>query len=263
MHIECASLKPNVENQGHRSHLHTVLDNNISKSFHCEACGSVIKSPLCACCAVCNIRFHLQCGLAFLPPSINLPEHDHHLFLTVSNLDRDDDSFLQLYCHVCQKETIKQKCPFYSCAEPECDYNAHTCCVIPEVQVDEIIEKRIHFSDKHYLTLLKNDRIINGYVFLKSMRKCYPRCRPSIWLRSLWSLSSQILYGIANRDSTSFHSNPFILEKHSSSKDYREWRACGKYCYGFTYCDKEYNLHLDVTCAFLQPSINCILSQNV
>lgn len=46
-----------------------------------------------------------------------------------------------------------------------------------------------------------------------------------------------------------------ILEKHSSSKDYRECRACGKYCYGFTYCDKEYNLHLDVTCAFLQPSI--------
>lgn len=31
--------------------------------------------------------------------------------------------------------------------------------------------------------------------------------------------------------------------------------TCGKYCYGFTYCDKEYNLHLDVTCAFLQPSI--------
>lgn len=185
MHIECASLKPNVEYQGHRSHLLIVLDNNISKNFQCEACRSVIKSPLCACCVVCNIRFHLQCGLASLSPSINLPEHYHHLFLTVSNLDRDDNSFLQLYRHVCQKETIKQNCPFYSCAEPECDYNAHACCVIPEVQVDEIIEKRIHFSDKHYLTLLKNDRIINGYVFLQSMRKCYPRCRPSIWLRSL------------------------------------------------------------------------------
>lgn len=238
MHIECASLKPNVENQGHRSHLLTVLDNNISKSFHCEACDSVIKSPLCACCVVCNIRFHLQCGLASLSPSINLPEHDHHLFLTVSNLDRDADSFLQLYCHVCQKETIKQKCPFYSCAEPERDYNAHVSCVIPEVQVDEIRKKRIHFSDKHYLTLLKNHRITNGCVFCKACENviqdvdlAYGCDNCEVYLhKSYMELPTEIQYP--------FHSNPFILEKHSSSKDYRECRACGKYCYGFTYCDK-------------------------
>lgn len=146
---------------------------------------------------------------------VNKHHYHHSLFLTGNNLEDygDDDSVDLLYCDTCKSERIlRPGHTFYCCSE--CDCNAHVCCVVPEVLLaEELREKRIHFSHDHFLTLLKYERT-NEYVddflfFAMVTRKlCYSAAGSSVWLRSLQNLPSQILYGVAWRNSSSLPPPP-------------------------------------------------------
>lgn len=171
----------------------------------------------CDCYAECDIRFHVKCGssVSLSLSMVNKHHYHHSLFLTGNNLEDygDDDSVDLLYCDTCKSERIlRPGHTFYCCSE--CDCNAHVCCVVPEVLLaEELREKRIHFSHDHFLTLLKYERT-NEYVddflfFAMVARKlCYSAAGSSVWLRSLQNLPSQILYGVAWRNSTSLPPPP-------------------------------------------------------
>ncbi|KAJ4712692.1 putative Cysteine/Histidine-rich C1 domain family protein [Melia azedarach] len=249
LHLECASLKPNIKYEGHEHLL--ILVENMSNQGECEACGVEIQGTFYVRCVGCNINFHVQCGPVSLPPTVMDKHHKHPLSLSTKTVLVDDDSGCDpQVCDACSKERNPEH-PFYCCTL--CDYSAHASCVVTEVQLIER-EKLRHFSHQHFLFPLK-DKIKNDDVLCYACEKLIEGavygCEPcELYLHeSCGKLPREIEHP--------FHKHSLVLPEPYSRKE-RECSACYKHCFGFTYRCNDCDFDLDLDCASLQPSIEYI-----
>ncbi|KAL9459250.1 hypothetical protein AB3S75_002608 [Citrus x aurantiifolia] len=247
LHLECSSLKPNVEYKGHQ-HLLILIENMFYHSI-CEACGFGIEGVYSTRCVRCDLDFHVQCGSDPLPPSVWHKDHEHPLIENNETIGSKDDSQLH-FCNVCGKEN-NPKYPFYCCVE--CKYFAHVCCAITEIQYDEKGKLR-HFSHRHILILHEIHK--NGDdTFCHGCRRAIQGptygCTPCKFYlhKSCVDLPRQIHH--------QSHEHYLTLERSELLVEQSTCHSCGKHFDGFIYhcasCDK---FDLDIVCASEHPAVN-------
>ncbi|KAH9669601.1 DC1 domain-containing protein [Citrus sinensis] len=243
LHLECSSLKPNVEYKGHQ-HLLILIEGMFDYSI-CEACGFGIEGVFSARCVRCDLDFHLQCGSDPLPPSVLHKDHEHPLILNKFGGSLH-------CCYVCGQKRNSED-PFYCCVE--CEYFAHVRCAITEIQYDDKGRSR-HFSHEHILILREIPK--NNDIFCHGCREAIQGptygCDPCKFYlhKSCVELPREIHH--------ESHEHYLRLRLSDISKQIT-CHACGKLFNGFTYhCDTCYKFDLDIGCASEHPAVNLMVS---
>ncbi|CAK7337259.1 unnamed protein product [Dovyalis caffra] len=125
LHIECATIMPNVSYKGHQ-HLLLFLENT-EIEVECNSCGISCNSSVFRC-VDCNFNLHYTCGP--LPHTIKHECHIDPLLLRDSPVE--DDTYDGFYCDECEKKR-DPLLPIYHCKD--CHYIAEIECVKSEVML--------------------------------------------------------------------------------------------------------------------------------
>ncbi|XVF83599.1 hypothetical protein PTKIN_Ptkin16aG0502300 [Pterospermum kingtungense] len=184
-HIRCISPPPVIEDKGHK-HPFSLCWRQLP--FTCDACGTG-GNCISYICVMCGFIVHKNC--ISLPPSLDLPRHDHRLH---HNYFLEEEKIKMKKCRICFVE-VNTRYGSYSC--PSCSYICHVNCAIddyswykrghsnkptrldPSYAVISDTEIR-HFSHEHNLVLYDDnvdDKLCEGCIlFISPPYYHCPKC---------------------------------------------------------------------------------------
>ncbi|KAK6149228.1 hypothetical protein DH2020_016753 [Rehmannia glutinosa] len=129
LHEHCGNANRYVKHPSHSLHPLVLLPipTYCSGSFLCNGCNAP-GTTFSYSCTLCEIDLHVPC--AYLPPKVSHNSHQHEIYLSFSQSDKNGSP---ANCKICTKE-LSAKQWSYFCNKPECDFRVHTFCATSEVK---------------------------------------------------------------------------------------------------------------------------------
>ncbi|KDO64872.1 hypothetical protein CISIN_1g036302mg, partial [Citrus sinensis] len=162
LHIECATLAPNIKYIGHTQHLviridHVDMDiSSQGRGWACNACGFDIDHQVAAPflrCVECDLNFHEECDTELIKHF----SHPHPLVLCDNEEEETNDDKVCYACnkliqagpaaYICSCNFTSPNAYYLRCVK--CDFNIHLWCIpLPETIKHESHHHSLILADK-------------------------------------------------------------------------------------------------------------------